>query len=348
MPGSSTGELLEHLGHEVIERDPAYGMVAIEFVQTWVRGIYEESLAVPDRSLLERSTRQMAGVGSVLVPPRRRGKLLATRGATTARILELWQEVDVLLTPRWVEPRSRRKAVMVAQHRSRSTARAASPRSRRRSTSPASRQSRCRQVLAQTELPLSVQLVGRPGAEDVLYSLAGQIEAARPWADEPRPRSLYATRRACRAWALRPRARPRDPALGSARWCWSRRSAYGARRRTDPDLARRDRAGLAAARKGQATRWGLARPPDCSARDAGSDRVNGRPGLGPAARESRLAGCSSASRVRHRARPSLPRLWRDETSLTGGAAAGIPVAHERASERAGGDRAASAVRSRSR
>ena len=36
-------------------------------------------------------------------------------------------------------------------------------------------------------LPLSVQLVGRPGAEDVLYSLAGQIEAARPWAHH-RPR----------------------------------------------------------------------------------------------------------------------------------------------------------------
>ncbi len=31
-------------------------------------------------------------------------------------------------------------------------------------------------------LPLSVQLVGRPGAEDVLYSLAGQIEQAAPWA----------------------------------------------------------------------------------------------------------------------------------------------------------------------
>ena len=30
-------------------------------------------------------------------------------------------------------------------------------------------------------LPLSVQLVGRSGAEDVLYSVAGQIEAAAPW-----------------------------------------------------------------------------------------------------------------------------------------------------------------------
>ena len=32
-------------------------------------------------------------------------------------------------------------------------------------------------------LPLSVQLVGRPGSEDTLYSLAGQIESARPWAE---------------------------------------------------------------------------------------------------------------------------------------------------------------------
>ncbi|MGZ4272705.1 MAG: amidase family protein [Solirubrobacteraceae bacterium] len=31
-------------------------------------------------------------------------------------------------------------------------------------------------------LPLAVQLVGRVGAEDTLYSLAGQIEEAAPWA----------------------------------------------------------------------------------------------------------------------------------------------------------------------
>jgi amidase len=32
-------------------------------------------------------------------------------------------------------------------------------------------------------LPLSVQLVGRRGAEETLYALGAQIEAARPWAD---------------------------------------------------------------------------------------------------------------------------------------------------------------------
>ena len=36
-------------------------------------------------------------------------------------------------------------------------------------------------------MPLSVQLVGRPGAEDVLYSLAGQLEEARPWSHHRPP-----------------------------------------------------------------------------------------------------------------------------------------------------------------
>ena len=36
-------------------------------------------------------------------------------------------------------------------------------------------------------LPLAVQLVGRPGDEATLLSLAAQIEAERPWADARPP-----------------------------------------------------------------------------------------------------------------------------------------------------------------
>ncbi len=39
-------------------------------------------------------------------------------------------------------------------------------------------------------LPLSVQLVGRSGDEEMLYSLAGQIETARPWAGDRPPISI--------------------------------------------------------------------------------------------------------------------------------------------------------------
>ncbi|MBV8711622.1 MAG: amidase, partial [Solirubrobacterales bacterium] len=52
-----TATLLSQLGHEVVERAPSYGAAAIEFVQMWMRGIYEEARHIPDHSQLERSTR---------------------------------------------------------------------------------------------------------------------------------------------------------------------------------------------------------------------------------------------------------------------------------------------------
>ena len=36
-------------------------------------------------------------------------------------------------------------------------------------------------------MPLSIQVIGRPGDEETLLSLAGQIEAERPWADRRPP-----------------------------------------------------------------------------------------------------------------------------------------------------------------
>jgi amidase len=179
-----TAAVLDGLGHDVTERDPAYGLAQLELVQLWLRGVYEESLTVPDRSMLERSTRQMADGGRYLVPPARRRAVLAKRAATTARILALWDEVDVLMTPGLA------KTAIAAEGAFGKPAPVAIDTSSRFTpftpifnltgqpaiSVPAG--------FGADGLPLSVQLVARHGAEDLLYALAGQLESAAPWADQ--------------------------------------------------------------------------------------------------------------------------------------------------------------------
>lgn len=184
-----TGEILRELGHEVVERDPRYGSASIEWMQTWLRAVHEDALTVPDPARLERATRRMSGLGRRLVPPARRDALLARRPATTARILALWDDVDVLVTPALA------KTAIAAEGGWRrplplaiDTAARFSPYTpvfnltgQPAMTLPAGR--------GADGLPLSVQLVGRHGAEGILYSLGAQLEQARPWAQERPPLS---------------------------------------------------------------------------------------------------------------------------------------------------------------
>jgi amidase len=178
-----TGQLLEELGHEVRPRDPSYGMAQVDFVQMWLRGIYEESRTLPDPSQMERLTKQMVAAGHRLVPDRRRAKLVAKRPATIERIASLWQEFDVLLTPGLAttaiaaEGGFGKPAPLAIDVAGRFTPFTAvfNLTGQPAITLPAG--------IGGDGLPLSVQLVGRHGAEDLLYALAGQIEAARPWAE---------------------------------------------------------------------------------------------------------------------------------------------------------------------
>jgi amidase len=174
---------LRELGHEVTERDPDYGLVQLEFLQYWLRGVYEESLKVPDRSVLEPSTRQMAAAGRYLVPPARRRRLLAHRPRTIERVTRLFSEVDVVMTPGLAttaidaEGGFGRPAPVAIDKAGRFTPFTATfnVTGQPAVSVPAG--------LGSDGLPLSVQLVGRLGGEEVLYSLAGQIETAAPWAD---------------------------------------------------------------------------------------------------------------------------------------------------------------------
>lgn len=179
-----TASLLRELGHAVSERDPAYGTALLTFGQTWVRGIHEDTLTVPDRSQLERSTRQMATAGRLV--SRRRAERLrgGLRDRVTARILGLWEEFDVLMTPVLATPpiaaeggygRSAPVALNISSRFTPYTS-VFNLTGQPAVAVPAG--------FGAGGLPLSVQLVGRHGAEDVLYSLAAEIEAARPWADD--------------------------------------------------------------------------------------------------------------------------------------------------------------------
>ncbi len=180
--------LLSQLGHGVVERDPPYGLTdSLTFTQTWLRAIYEDARDVPDPSLLERSTRQMAAAGRILVSRRRRDKLLAQRPALTARILRLWDEVDVLLTPGLAgtaiaaEGGFDRPAPIAFDRAARFTPWTPlfNVTGQPAIAIPAG--------LGADGMPLSVQLVGRPGDEALLYSLAAQVEQAQPWAGRRPP-----------------------------------------------------------------------------------------------------------------------------------------------------------------
>ncbi len=178
-----TGKLLENLGHDVAERDPAYGLAQIEFLQMWMRGIYEEASTLPDPSKLESLSRQMAWAGQHLVPERRRETLLAKRPATSQRIIALWNEFDVLVTPGLAKT-----AIAAEGGYGKPAPMAIDIAGRFTPFTPLFNLTGQPAIalpagVGSDGLPLSVQLVGRPGAEDVLYALAGQIESAAPWAD---------------------------------------------------------------------------------------------------------------------------------------------------------------------
>ena len=177
-----TIRLLDELGHDVSERHPRYGAASLEVTQLYLRACYEnrERLPEPDRS--ERVTRELATAGRLLVPPFRRDAVIARRSATSQRILALWNEIDVLLTPGLA--RTALPAEGASGHRA--------PLAFQEAVSftpwtPLFNLTGQPAImipvgLGADGLPTCVQLVGRIGAEALLYSLAAQIEAAQPWA----------------------------------------------------------------------------------------------------------------------------------------------------------------------
>jgi amidase len=180
----STARLLSELGHHVEDRDPDYGLVSLEFIQTYLRAVHEAVAEFQEPSLVERSTRQIASLGGRLVSERRRDSVLAKRVGTTARVSRLFDQVDVLLTPGLAST-----AISAEGAYGKSGVVALDKAGRFMPWFPVWNLTGQPAIsipagFGADGLPLSVQLVGRHGSEELLYSLAGQIEAQRPWAQE--------------------------------------------------------------------------------------------------------------------------------------------------------------------
>ena len=129
----------------------------------------------------------MATVGRTLVSERRRDALLARRDQTTARILGLWDQFDVLLTPGLSSSPIAAEGAL-----GKSTAIAFDRAGRFTPYTPIFNLTGQPAIAVPAGfgadgLPCSVQLVGRHGAEATLYSLAAQLEQARPWVDSRPP-----------------------------------------------------------------------------------------------------------------------------------------------------------------
>ncbi len=179
----AAGALLRDLGHDVVVRDPDYPVSAVSanFLPRFFRGIYNDVRVMPHQDRLEKRTRSMARMGS-LIPAGRMAKVRAAEAAVTQRIQSIFDDVDVVLTPGNAAPPSR----IGAYQRLGGVATLLAVSQRvpffeiwNLTGQPAAS---VPWGLDANGVPLSIQLVGRPNDEATLVSLGAQIEAARPWA----------------------------------------------------------------------------------------------------------------------------------------------------------------------
>ena len=177
-----TVELLRSLGHQLSERDPDYGAGAIPALTVrYLRGIHDGAAALDHPERLERRTRAMARMGG-MIPPALLERSLAGEAQFARRLNSVLEDHDVLLTPATAAPPPR-----IGQLQGRgalwtlNTVAGWVPYNgvwnvtgQPAASVPAG--------FGADGLPRAVQLVGRANDEATLLSLAGQLEAERPWA----------------------------------------------------------------------------------------------------------------------------------------------------------------------
>ncbi|MEO6886537.1 MAG: amidase family protein [Jatrophihabitantaceae bacterium] len=175
-----SGELLRSAGHDVRDATPKYGqLLSISEIVRWLAGTELDAQLLADRSKMATRTRRHAALGRVVLRlglPREQGRTKWRRRAE-----RFFADIDVLLTPALAQPPIRSIAWSERGWLANVWANAryapfAAPWNLAgwpAMVVPAG--------LDPTGQPLSVQLVGRPGSEALLLSVAAQLEQQRPW-----------------------------------------------------------------------------------------------------------------------------------------------------------------------
>jgi amidase len=181
-----TVEALRGLGHEVRERDPDYGLIFLNTLTRYLRGIHDEGVTLSHPERLERRTRGVMRMGA-LIPPALVARARAAEPAIAARINSLFDDHDVLVTPMTTAP-----APEVGRWEGRGAlwtlngVAALCPFGAPWNTTgqPAAA---VPAGMGAEGLPRTAQLIARPNDEATLFSVAAQLEAERPWADRRPP-----------------------------------------------------------------------------------------------------------------------------------------------------------------
>lgn len=177
-----TVELLRSLGHEVEERDPDYGLDLVPgLLARMFSGIADQAAEMAYPRRLERRTRTMARIGS-LVPASALSWSREREAAIRERLGQALSDHDVLLTPGTAKP-----PPQVGHLEGRGalwTFNAVAGLVPYNAAWNFTGQPACSVPagFGADGLPRAVQIVGRVADEGTLLSLAGQIEAERPWA----------------------------------------------------------------------------------------------------------------------------------------------------------------------
>jgi amidase len=174
-------ETLAVLGHTVIERDPEWDRIGDDITPRYLGGIAEDGARVPHPERLERRTRGMIRMGRA-IPGALVRRARERERVHAERLNRIFEDVDVLLTPvvgipppptgRWAGQGALRTLISIS--RSYPCAIAWNYTGQPAASIPLPPQ-------LPGALPLAGQLIAPPNREDLLLSLAAQLEAEIGW-----------------------------------------------------------------------------------------------------------------------------------------------------------------------